>query len=223
MTTGFLDRTTRAGATTYRYVVYVPFDWTADRAWPVILFLHGVGERGTDGLRQSEVGLGRAIRMSSERVPAIAVFPQLQPGQRWVDEPVDAAMQALDEAIAEFNGDPARLYLTGISLGGYGVWHTAQLHPERFAAIVPVCGGIAPAQTAASVARAVGHIPAWIFHGADDDIIPVAESRNMHKALHKATPGARYTEYPACGHDSWTRAYAEPELWTWLFAQRQRN
>jgi len=217
---GFLDRTTRIGATTYRYVVYVPFDWTPERAWPVILFLHGVGERGTDGLRQSEVGLGRAIRMNPERVPAIAVFPQLQPEQRWLGEPAEAAMQALDEAIAEFNGDPQRLYLTGLSLGGFGVWHLAQLHPQSFAAIVPICGGIAPTLTAAAVARAVRHIPTWIFHGADDDIIPVAESRNMHIAM----AGARYTEYPACGHDSWTRAYGEPELWTWLVAQRrQRN
>jgi predicted peptidase len=220
VTTGFLDRTTRAGATTYRYVVYVPFDWTPPRVWPVILFLHGIGERGTDGLRQSEVGLGRAIRLNAERVPAIVVFPQLQPEQRWLGEPAEAAMRALDEAIAEFNGDPQRLYLTGLSLGGFGVWHLAQLHPQRFAALVPVCGGIAPALTAAAVARVVRHIPTWIFHGADDDIIPVAESRNMHNAM----PGARYTEYPACGHDSWTRAYAEPELWTWLFAQRrQRN
>lgn len=220
---GFLDRTTRAGATTYRYVVYVPFDWTPERAWPVILFLHGVGERGTDGLRQSEVGLGRAIRMNADRVPAIVVFPQLQPEQRWLGEPAEAAMQALDEAIEEFNGDPQRLYLTGLSLGGFGVWHLALAHPDRFAAIVPVCGGVG-AETPAAAARKLRDVPVWLFHGADDDIIPVAESRRMDVAMRRAGADVRYTEYKGVAHNSWERAYAEPELWPWLFTQRrQRN
>jgi len=221
--TGFLDRTTRVADTTYRYVVYVPFDWTPDRAWPVILFLHGAGERGTDGLRQSEIGLGRAIRLNPDRVPAIVVFPQLPPDQRWLDEPADAAKQALDASIAEFHGDPRRLYLTGLSLGGYGVWHLALAHPGRFAALVPVCGGIASTNKPGAVARALRHLPVWMFHGSADDIIPVNESRRMNAALRREGADVRYTEYKGVGHNSWERAYAEPELWRWLFTQRQRN
>jgi predicted peptidase len=233
--TGFLNRTTA----THRYVVYVPLEWTADRAWPVILFLHGAGERGDDGLKQSEIGLGRAIRLHPDRVPAIVVFPQLHPEERWLDDGAVAAMQALDEAIREFHGDPERIYLTGISLGGYGVWHLALAHPERFAALVPICGGIAPAGSATSVrqspltahaadpyaftARALRNKPVWIFHGADDDVIAPSESRRMNEMLEREGADVRYTEYKGVGHDSWTRAYAEPELWRWLLTQRQRN
>jgi predicted peptidase len=204
---------------------------------PVILFLHGAGERGTDGIRQKETGLGPALRKNP--VPAIVVYPQLPPDAQWLGEHADAAMQALDDAIREFDGDPQRVYLTGMSLGGYGVWHLALAHPDRFAALVPVCGGIAPAESASSVrqspltayaldpyrftAHALRHIPAWIFHGAADATIPPDESRRMHDALRNEHADVRYTEYADVGHDSWTRAYTEPELWRWLFEQRQRN
>src|ERR1044072_1554980 len=142
---GFLDRTTRVGAQTYRYVVYDP---EVSPPRPVILALHGAGERGNDGRKQSEVGLGRAIRLHPDRIPALVVFPQLHPEGRWLDDGASAAIQALDETMNEFNGDPARIYLTGMSLGGYGVWHLALSHRERFAALVPICGGIAPAGSA---------------------------------------------------------------------------
>jgi len=237
--TGFLDRSTNVGTTAYRYVVYVPFGWTPDQTWPVILFLHGAGERGSDGLRQSEIGLGRAIRLNPDRVPAIVVFPQLHAEERWLDQAALAAMQALDEAVAEFNGDPRRVYLTCISLGGYGVWHLALSHPDRFAALVPVCGGIAPAGSATSVrqsplsayaldpygftAHALRDVPIWMFHGADDDVISPGESRRMNEMLLREGADVRFNEYKGVGHGAWERAYAEPELWRWLLAQRQRN
>jgi predicted peptidase len=205
---------------------------------PVILFLHGAGERGTDGVRQRETGLGPALREHPRE--AIVVFPQLPPDAQWLDQHADAAMQQLDEAIAAHDGDPRRVYLTGISLGGFGVWHLALAHPDRFAALVPICGGIAPAGSAESVrqsplteyaldpyaftAHALRDIPIWMFHGADDTVIEPGESRTMQAALlRENAKDVRYTEYEGVGHNSWTRAYAEPELWRWMFAQRQRN
>jgi len=204
----------------------------------VILFLHGAGERGTDGIRQKETGLGPALR--KHPVDALVVYPQLPPGARWLGEHADTAMQSLADAIRDFDGDPHRVYLTGMSLGGYGVWHLALAHPDRFAALVPVCGGIVPAGSADSVrqspltmqtddpyaltAHALRDIPIWMFHGADDTVIEPGESRHMHEALlRENAKDVRYTEYEGVGHNSWTRAYAEPELWQWLFAQRQRN
>ncbi len=234
--TGFLDRTVRVDGVAYPYVVYVPRDWTPEHTWPVILFLHGAGERGNDGHRQTQIGLGSAIRAMPERIPALAVFPQAPVEERWLGLPAEAAMSALDHAIAEFRGDRSRLYLTGLSLGGFGTWHLALAHPNTFAALVPVCGGIVPHGSATSVqqsplnadasdpykftAEYLRHIPVWIFHGADDPVILPSESQKMHDALRNAGGDVRYTEYPGVGHNAWEPAYREAELWTWLFQQR---
>ena len=233
--TGFINRSVTIGTTTYPYVVYVPHDWTPDRAWPVILFLHGAGERGNDGLHQTVVGLGNAVRWHPERFPALIVFPQAAEETRWIGEPLDAAMLALDRATADFHGDRDRTYLTGLSMGGYGTWHAAMAYPDRFAAIAPVCGGILKPETAASVrqspitagsadpyaatAERVRHLPIWIFHGGADPTIPVTESRRMAEELRKLHADVRFTEYEGVGHDSWTRAYDEPQLWTWILSQ----
>jgi CubicO group peptidase (beta-lactamase class C family)/predicted esterase len=235
--TGFLNRSVTIGATTYSYVVYVPRDWTADRAWPVILFLHGAGERGSDGLHQTIVGVGNAVRWHPERFPAVIVFPQCPTDQRWIGEPLDAAIAALDRTTKEFHGDADRTYLTGLSMGGYGTWHAAMAYPDRFAAIVPVCGGILKPTTAESVrqspitagtadpyeatAERVQKLPIWVFHGTDDQTIPVTESRHMVDDLRKLGADVRYTEYPGVGHDSWTRAYDELQLSTWMLNQRR--
>lgn len=235
--TGFLDRQLTADGVTWPYTVYVPRGWTPSRSWPVILFLHGAGERGTDGLLATAIGLGNAIRFHPERIPAVVVFPQVPPDQRWLGAPADVAMAALDRSIEEFSGDRERVYLTGLSMGGYGTWHLALAHPARFAALVPVCGGIVPAGSATSVrqspltagaadpyaftANALRHIPAWIFHGADDTVVLPSESRKMHEALLAAGGDVRYTEYPGVGHGSWERAYDEEALWAWLFAQHR--
>ena len=233
--TGFLNRSLTIGGTTYRYAVYVPREFDRSRRWPVILFLHGSGERGTDGLKPTQVGIGSAIRFGSERIPAIVVFPQAPPDQRWLDQPADAAMMALDRAIAEFNGDPSRLYLTGLSLGGYGTWHLALANPNRFAALVVVCGGIVKPETAQNVrqspltmdaadpyvftAQKLRHLPIRIYHGADDGLIPPTESRRMAAALEREGATVKYTEFPKVGHNAWDPAYGSDDLWTWLFAQ----
>ena len=227
-----LNRTVLVNGHVYPYAVYVPPDFDAQRAWPVILALHGAGERGTDGVRQMQIGIASAIRAHPERVPAIVVFPQAPEDTCWLGEPADAAMAALDQAMREFHGDPERVYATGLSMGGYGTIHLALAHPRHFAALVIVCGGLfahattnavrqSPLVTSyAQVAKALRATPVWLFHGADDDVIPVDESRALFAALRAEGAPVRYTEYAGVGHAAWTRAYDEAALWEWLFARR---
>jgi predicted peptidase len=231
--TGFLDRTVTLVNTKYKYQVFVPDNWTPNKKWPVILFLHGVGERGDDGLAQTDLGMGSAIRMNRSRFPAIVVMPQCRKNVWWIDSPMDdVAMAALAQAEKEFQGDPRRIYLTGLSMGGYGTWHLAAKFPGKFAALVPVCGGILRPELARvhspqdkkpytdAAKKIVGNTPVWIFHGAMDDTVPVTESRRMAEAMKALGAEVRYTEYPGVGHDSWDKAYAEPELVTWMLSKK---
>jgi len=236
--TGFLDRSVRVGAATYAYKVYVPPGFAASRSWPVILYLHGAGESGTDGVQQTEVGLGPVLRAHPERFPAVVVFPQAPRGQVWMGDMARAATEALAEAVKEFHGDPDRVSLAGLSMGAYGAWVEAFAHPERYAAIVSVAGGIVPPpgwrgrlaevppalqadDPYGATAARVKDIPAWLFHGALDGTVPVTESRQIVAALKKVGASPRYTEYEGVGHNSWDRAFAEPELAQWLLAQRR--
>lgn len=221
--TGFLYKTLTFDGQTCAYCVYVPPDYTPARQWPAILFLHGAGERGTDGLLQTEVGLGSAIRRDYRRVPAIVVMPQCRPDMSWVGPMGALALRCLDAAAREYALDPQRIYLTGLSLGGQGSWHLAARHPERFAAVVPVCGFIAAdasAELTAEFARRLRRVPVWCFHGDADQAVPVERSREPVAALRQAGGNVRYTEYAGVGHNAWDRAYADRELWAWLFAQR---
>ncbi len=231
--TGFLNRTIAIRGVTYRYVVYIPAGWTAERTWPVILFLHGSTERGRDGLRQSRVGLGAALRRYPDRYPALVVMPQCRPEADWISPAMQAqALGALETTAREFNGDARRTYLTGFSMGGYGSWDIAAKHPRRFAALVVVCGGILWPPSVAMrplapgtnnsyfrTARAVAHVPCWIFHGDQDRNVPVTESRRMADALKSLGANVRYTEYRGVAHECWNQVYAEPELPAWLLAQ----
>lgn len=235
--TGFLDRSLQKNGTTYRYSVYVPAEFESGHAWPVILFLHGSGERGTDGLRGTQIGVAAAIRHDRERVPAIVVFPQVPPDQRWLGEPADVAIEALERAIVEFHGDRDRVYLAGLSMGGYGSYHLALAHPRTFAAMVVVCGGLFPHPTTTAVqqspltkgaadpyaftAHALRSMPMWLFHGDADPVIPVSESRTMVAALRAEGSEAKYTELAGVGHNAWDAAFSSPELWRWLFAQHR--
>jgi predicted peptidase len=222
--TGFIDRTVEVDGTTRRYQVYVPFEWTKDKKWPVILFLHGAGERGTDGLMETEVGLGTAIRLHEERWPFIVVMPQCDPAKWWTDQFSEAvAMKALRDALHEFNGDEHRVYLTGISMGGYGTWDLASRYPKHFAAIAPICGGVRGGPTqAAEIAERIKNIPIWIFHGDADPTVPVSQSQKMNDALKAVGADVRYSEYPGVAHNSWDRAYAEPELPQWFLSHRTK-
>jgi predicted peptidase len=233
--TGFLNRAVTIGGKQMRYQVYLPFDYTRAKQWPVILFLHGAGERGTDGIRQTEVGLGAAIRRNAGWFPAIVVMPQAPPDSIWRGTVAQGALAALEQSIREFQGDRNRLYLAGLSMGGYGAWTLALQQPTLFAAIVAVCGGLLPpsqfteleVQVAgsdpyAAVARRLAGMPAWLFHGAADSVVPATESRQIHAAFQQAGSPVKYTEYSGVGHESWEPAFSEPILWQWLFAQRRR-
>jgi len=235
--TGFLNRTVEVNGARYLYQVYVPAGYSVDQAWPVILYLHGVGERGTDGLRQTLIGLPAAIRTAAARYPAIVVMPQVPPDSNWIGAPGDAAMAALDRTLAEFRTDRERVYLTGLSMGGNGAWNLAYRFPERFAALVAVCGFVSSASPAvpgsrpavpvdgddafATLAGRLGSLPVWIAHGEIDPVVPVSESRRAAEALRTAGGNVRYVEYPGVGHGVWEPTYASPQLVEWLFAQRR--
>lgn len=232
--TGFLNRTIVVRGIVHHFQVYLPEDWTRDKhhRWPIILFLHGIGERGSEGMWQTQVGLPAAVRDHPERWPFIIVMPQCPHDHYWTDPSMLAmAMAALKQESAEFNADPERTYLTGLSLGGYGVWELARLYPDRWAAIAIASGGIfwsySPerwrgiATLPAEYARAVGHTPIWLFHGSNDHTVPTRESELMFEAV-KANGGhIRLWIYQGLGHNSWTRAYDEPDLPRWLLDHRR--
>jgi predicted peptidase len=226
--TGFLDRAVRVDGLDYPYQVYLPRNYDARRRWPVILFLHGSGERGSDGLLQTEVGLGPAIRRGADRYRAIVVMPQAPADSSWQGRPGEAAMAALDATLEEFSADPERVTLTGMSLGGNGTWYLAYHHPDRFAALAPVCGWVAergrlpaipdegPGTPYARVAERIRDLPIWIFHGDQDTAVPVEESRRMAEALEAAGADVRYTEIWGGNHNAWDPAYRSAELAAWL-------
>ncbi|MEA2417144.1 MAG: hypothetical protein QOI58_3801, partial [Thermoanaerobaculia bacterium] len=236
--TGFLIRTVTVRGTAYPYTVYLPRAFDTSKRWPVILFLHGSGERGADGLKSTQIGVAAAIRANPDRVPAIAVFPQAPVDSRWLGDPADAAMAALEQSVNEFHGDRSRIYLTGLSMGGYGTWHLALAHPDTFAALVIVCGGLLPHETTTAVqqspmtmgtndpyaftAHALRNLPIRMFHGDADPVIPVTESRRMAEALKQEGADATLVEFAGVGHNSWDRAYGDAELWQWLFQQSVR-
>lgn len=232
----FVERMLPGDGSASRFQIYVPPNFADDRPWPVVLFLHGRGEGGSDGRLQTSVGLGPAIRRHPERFPVVAVFPQAARGHDWRGPMTDRAVAVLERAMEEFPGDRRRVYVTGISMGGYGTWRLALKQPQRYAALAPICGGLdtpwrparalskeevaAPPEPYAKAAERLKHLPAWIFHGDEDDINPVTESRVMVRALQAVGGKVRYTEYPRVGHNSWDRAYDEEEFMPWLLSHQ---
>ena len=229
--TGFVDRTVVLDGRPYRYVVYVPAARPAGRP-PVILALHGAGERGSDGVLQTDVGLGHALRVHADRYPAVVVFPQAPAGTSWLDNR-RLALATLAAASREFRTDPARVYAAGLSMGGNGVWALANDAPRRFAAIVVVCGfagpfhdfpGVVPGgrpNPYAALAKTIAPLPVWIVHGDADPVVPVADSRAMAAELKAAGSDVHYRELAGVGHNAWDDAFADPELPGWLFRQRR--
>lgn len=222
---GFIEKTIKDEEGEHKYVVFVPEDRKTDAKWPVILFLHGSGERGKDNRKQVRVGLGPAIAADPARCQAIAVFPQAESTSRlaievWTPKMPDGkrALRILESVMNEYGGDEDRVYLTGLSMGGFGAWAHAIARPDRWAAVVPVCGGGRPNDVAK-----IAHLPIWCFHGAADPVVPVGLSRKMIDALRVAGGEPRYTEYEKVGHDSWVKAYADPKLWDWMLAQKRQQ
>jgi len=230
--TGFLNRRVTVNGITYRYQVYLPENWNGHSLWPVILFLHGSGERGSEGLDETQIGLPQAMRLHPDRWPFVVVMPQVPFNHHhWTDpDMMQMALAALDQDTKEFHGDRDRTYLTGLSLGGYGVYELARYSPHRFAALVPVSGGVfwsykpdrwrESATLPAEYARAIGRTPVWIFHGSDDNVVKAKEADLMYEALKAAGGNVRFWEYDGLRHNVWDRAYANPELPRWLLAHR---
>ncbi len=220
---GLLNRSVSVNKTSYDYQVYVPEKLAGKRDLPMIVFLHGIGQRGEGGFVPAGGASGALARNYLERVPAIIVLPQCRNGRFWSDpEMTRMTIDALDKTMTEFGADAKRLYLIGVSMGGYGAWGMAAEHAGRFAAVVPICGGspLRGAERYSSIARRMGRTPVWVFHGAEDRVVPVGESRSMVEALKTAGGNVRYSEYAGVGHNVYMKALAEPELLSWLFAQR---
>src|SRR5215210_1354699 len=220
---GLLSRNVTVGSDSYTYQVYVPQSLRGKQRLPVILFLHGIGQRGAGGFLPSSGVKASMMQHYLEKVPAIILLPQCRRGSYWTDPLMERmVMQSLEQTVAEFNADPERLYLTGVSMGGYGTWHLASEHPGKFAAIVSICGGspLREGDRFATVARRVGHTPAWVFHGAADTVVPVSESRQMVEAMRAIKGNVRYSEYEGVGHNVWLNALGESELLPWLLKQR---
>lgn len=219
--------------------VTVKYRWSAPAAmesgktYPVVLFLHGAGERGTDNRAQLKHGV-TAILAASKKLdqPCFLIAPQCPPDGWWASidrdpkrlsgaakpNPLLEAVLALAADTAKHQPvDPKRFYVTGLSMGGFGTWYLLGKVPERIAAAIPICGGGDPARVAD-----FKQVPIWAFHGEADPVVPVSSTRDMITALKQAGGSPRATYYPKVQHDSWTRTYANPEVLKWLFAQRAK-
>jgi predicted peptidase len=225
MKTGFVNKTFKnADGTTSPYVVFVPHSYDGTKAVPVILFLHGAGETKGGKMMPVEQGIGNHLRGRREKsFPAIVVIPQSEK-RTWQAESDDGkrAIAILDAVTKEYKTDPARTYLTGLSMGGYGTWSVAAAYPDRWAAIVPICGGVRAKDEAESTAAKIKDIPCWCWHGDQDKAVPAERSRVLIEALKKAGGNPRYTELEWVGHNSWDAAYASDDLYAWLFAQKKK-
>ena len=203
------------------YLIYLPKNYSATNGqrWPLMLFLHGAGERGTDVQRAGIHGPMKLVKQGRE-FPFIIIAPQCPEKQLWQSEPL---LQLLEHVAEKFAVDPKRIYLTGLSMGGYGAWQLGLRHPEKFAALVPVCGGgnaIEALLGPGDKGDALKNLPIWAFHGAKDDVVPVSESERIVNELKKrGVREVKLTVYPEAKHDSWSETYQNPELYQWLAKQ----
>lgn len=201
-----------------RYLRYLPkgYGENPERKWPLMLFLHGAGERGSNIELVKKHGPPKLIEQGRE-YPFIIVSPQCPSGVWWT-EMTDALVALLDDVQAKYAVDPNRVYLTGLSMGGFGSWTLGCRHPERFAALAPICGG-----GEWYLAERLKNVPVWVFHGAQDPVVALRESQEMVTALERAGGNVRLTIYPDAGHDSWTEAYNDPKLYEWFLSHRRNE
>jgi predicted peptidase len=230
--TGFLFRTIRTAEEDLGYVVYVPRGYAADRDWPAIVFLHGRGECGRDGLRHLTQGLGMAIMTNPDAWPCVVVMPQKpDPSRNW-ESYDDAVMGMLAAARAEFRLDADRISLTGLSQGGHGTWVLGSRQAGTWAALAPICGyggerptAVPSEDTARTIAQGIGRVPVWAFHGESDEVVRAAETRTLAAAVRANGGVIVETYYPGVGHNSWDNAYREEQaeggLAAWLLRQRR--
>lgn len=208
--TGFLDRSARTTDQDRPYTVYVPRGWNGDPL-PAILFLHGSGESGTDGIKQTAIGLGNAIRFEAKRWPFLAVFPQkCDTRSMWIDD--EPMLQAILAGVdKEFPTDPERRYLTGLSQGGRGTFQLATKLRWKFAAVAPVCGWAEVGEVQHLI-----QMPLWAFHGEKDNVVPPNKTREPVEWLIAQGAPAKLTMYPDLSHNSWDAAYGQSGLWDWF-------
>ena len=221
--TGFIDKTFKNDdGTTSPYVVFVPHGYDGTKEYPTILFLHGAGETKAEGKKDGklpvEQGIGPAIKKREKEFPFIVVIPRAE-GFGWAADGKNGkrALAMLDEVQKGYKTDPKRQYLTGLSMGGMGTWSFAAAHPDRWAAIAPICGPGDP-----KTAGAIKDIPCWAFLGTEDSERIVTGMRDMIAALERAGGKPRFSEYKWVGHDSWDPAYATNQLYTWLLKQSKK-
>jgi predicted peptidase len=218
------------GESALNYRLHVPEDMAPGETYPLVLFLHGAGERGDDNQSQLLHGPWALLDFTVEQDhPAFILAPQVPADQRWVDVPSDApshkmpaepsapmalAMALLDDVMAAYPVDPDRVYVTGLSMGGFGTWDILQRRPQTFAAAIPICGG-----GDVALAARIRHVPVWAFHGGEDTLIPPRRSTDMVRAIKAAGGQPSYTEYGGVGHDAWSRTYSNEDVLWWLFDQ----
>lgn len=201
------------------YLLYLPAGYDKDEAkrWPLIVFLHGSGERGTDVNDVKKHGPPKIVEAEKSPLKGrfVVVSPQCPPKQGW--KPADLN-KLLDDVMDRYRVDKDRVYLTGLSMGGYGTWAWSVQDPSRFAAIAPMCGGGNPTKAA----EALKSMPIWCFHGEIDKTVPIAKDQEMVDAVKDAgNKDVKFTKYPDAGHDCWTRSYANPELYEWFLKHKR--
>jgi predicted peptidase len=199
---------------TLPYLLYLPKDYDPQKHWPLVLFLHGSGERGTNLTRVTRHGLPKLVEEGQD-FPFILVSPQCPKRSNWDMQTRDLNM-LLDEIESSYAVDPDRVYVTGLSMGGYGTWSLAISNPRRFAALMPICGAGDPEEVSV-----IKHIPTWVFQGDKDDAVPLTEVEATVNALKASGGNVRFTVYPGVGHNSWTQTYNNSEVYAWLLSQHR--
>lgn len=217
------------------YRLLEPKNIEPGKKYPLVLFMHGKGERGDENAKQLKHAAADFIR-NRDRYPAYVVFPQCPETHQWVNTdwgladgtdtfpeepsaPMSLALQLVDSIASKDSVDTSRMYVCGLSMGGYGTWYAASAKPQRFAAAIPVCGGGDPTWADRYTGVAI-----WSHHGDADTVVPVVRSRQMTSAIAMSghAPEHRQTEYPGVGHDCWTRTFANDEIFDWIFSKSKR-
>ena len=196
------------------YLKYLPAEYDGSTPFPLVLFLHGAGERGNDLSKLTKHGPPKLVEAGQD-FPFVLISPQCPEDSWWKP---DALMALIDEINASHAIDQNRVYVTGLSMGGYGTWALAGDYANRFAAIAPICGG-GTRQHARRIAQA--KIPTWVFHGAKDATVPLEESERLVQFIKRFEGDVTFTIYPEAGHDSWTETYDNPEFFEWLLGHKQ--
>lgn len=210
------EKTVVSHNTHLKYLTFFPEDYDTNHKWPLLFFLHGAGERGDD-LDKLKIHGPTKLNGTQTDFPFIVVAPQCPEGKSWSsDEMLIELENLLNKVEADHAIDSERIYLTGLSMGGFATWHWACKQPERFAAIAPICGG-GPVEKASNLK----HVPVWAFHGVKDRVVNIEESQVMVDAIDAAGGKVEFTAYPEAGHDSWTETYNNPKLYEWFLQQHE--